>query len=259
MNVLRVLTAAAVSCVLTLAPVSAAEKLTIAAASDLKFAMDEIVASFKAAHPRDEIGVIYGSSGKFQAQIQQGAPIDIFFSADVAFAKSLRAEGLAVSEPTLYAIGRIVLWSATRDASKMSLKDLDDPKLRKIAIANPAHAPYGKRAEEALRSVGLWEKLQDKLVIGENVAQTAQFAQSGAADIGVIALSLAINPELAGKGGYALIPDVLHSPLEQAYVITRQGGEKALSKVFARYMTSTDARRIMIRYGFALPGEMALK
>lgn len=259
MNVLRVLSAAAIFFALTPAPARATEKLTIAAASDLKFAMDEIIASFEATHPRDEIGVVYGSSGKFHAQIQQGAPIDIFFSADVAFAKSLRAEGLAVSEPTFYAIGRIVLWSATRDASKMSLKELNDPTLHKVAIANPAHAPYGKRAEEALRSVGLWEKLRDKLVIGENVAQTAQFAQTGAADIGVIALSLAINPELRSKGGYALIPDTLHSPLEQAYVITRRGGEKALSKVFARYMTSTEARRIMIRYGFALPGEMALK
>jgi molybdate transport system substrate-binding protein len=131
----------------------AAEKITIAAAADLKFAMDEIVASFRAAHPGDSVNAAYGSSGNFYTQIQQGAPFDIFFSADVDFAKKLRAAGLASTEPKLYAIGRIVLWSDVRDASKMTLQDLDDPKIQKIAIANPLHAPYGKRAEEALRAV----------------------------------------------------------------------------------------------------------
>lgn len=259
MEVFRFLAAAAIVCLLSVSAGRAAETLTIVAASDLKFAMEEIVASFKASHSGGDVSVIYGSSGKFNTQIQQGAPFDIFFSADIGFAKALRAEGLAVAEPTLYAVGRIVLWSSTRDASKMNLKDLDDPKLAKIAIANPKHAPYGKRAEEALRAVGLWDKLQDKFVLGENIAQTAQYVQTGAADIGIIAQSLAVSRELASKGGYALIPDDLHSPLEQAYVITRQGGENPLAKTFARYMTSWDARRIMIRYGFALPGETALK
>lgn len=259
MKFIKTLTVAAMAWLLALGPVSAGEKLTIAAAADLKFAMDEIAATFRKAHPGDEVDVIYGSSGKFHTQIQQGGPFDIFFSADKGYAESLKAEGLAVTEPKLYAIGRIVLWSPTRDASKITLKDLDDPKLNKIAIANPAHAPYGKRAEEALRAVGLWDKLKDKLVFGENIAQTAQFVQTGAAEIGVVALSLAKSPELASKGGYALIPDKLHSPLEQAFVITKQGAEKPLAKAFAKYMSAKEARQIMIRYGFVLPTETALK
>lgn len=259
MNFVKMLTAAAIAWLLALGPAGAAEKLTIAAAADLKFAMDEIAATFRKAHPKDEVEVIYGSSGKFHTQIQQGAPFDIFFSADKGYAEGLKKEGLAVTEPKLYAIGRIVIWSPTRDASKMTLKDLDDPKLNKIAIANPAHAPYGKRAEESLRAIGLWDKLQDKLVFGENIAQTAQFVQTGAADIGIVALSLAKSPELASKGGYSLIPDNLHSPLEQAFVITKQGGANPLAKAFAKYMGTKDARQIMIRYGFVLPSETALK
>lgn len=259
MKFFQTLTAAAIACLLMLAPAGAAEKITIAAAADLKFAMDEIVASFRASHPGDEIDVAFGSSGKFHTQIQQDAPFDIFFSADVGFAKELKAAGFAVSEPKLYAIGRIVLWSPSRDASKMSLKDLVNPKLHKIAIANPKHAPYGKRAEEALRAVKLWDKLQDKLVFGENIAQTAQYVQTGAADIGIIALSLAVNKELASKGGYALIPDNLHAPLEQAYVITKHGADNPLAKAFAQYMSAPEARRIMIRYGFVLPGESAAR
>jgi molybdate transport system substrate-binding protein len=259
MKLVKILTAAAIACLSALGPANAAEKITIAAAADLKFAMDEIAESFRKAHPGDEVDLIYGSSGKFHTQIQQGAPFDVFFSADKGFAEELKKEGLAVTEPKLYAIGRIVLWSPTRDASKMTLKDLDDPKLNKIAVANPAHAPYGKRAEEALRAVGLWDKLKDKIVFGENIAQTAQFVQAGAADIGVIALSLAKSPELASKGGYALIPEKLHAPLEQAFVITKQGGENALAKAFANFMSTKEARQIMIRYGFVLPSETALK
>ncbi len=259
MNFVKILSASILACLLALGPAGAGEKLTIAAAADLKFAMDEIAASFRKAHPGDEVDVIYGSSGKFHTQIQQGAPFDIFFSADKGFAEGLKAEGLAVTEPKLYAVGRIVLWSSTHDASKMNLKDLDDPRLNNIAIANPAHAPYGKRAEEALRAVGLWDKLKEKLVFGENIAQTAQFVQTGAADIGVIALSLAKSPNLADKGGYALIPDKLHAPLEQAFVITKHGAKSALAKGFASYMSAKESRQIMIRYGFVLPSETALK
>jgi molybdate transport system substrate-binding protein len=236
-----------------------AEKVSIAAAADLKFAMDEVVASFRKAHPGDEVELIFGSSGKFYTQIQQGAPFDVFFSADVGFASELKKAGLAITDPKLYAVGRIVLWSTVRDASKMTLADLTDPAVHKIAIANPQHAPYGKRAEEALKAAGLWDKIRDKLVFGENIAQTAQYVQSGAADIGVIALSLALNKELASKGGYALIPTESHSPLEQAYVITKHGEGNALASDFAAYMATPDARHIMTRYGFILPGETAMK
>ena len=179
-----------------------AEKITIAAAADLKFAMDDLITTFNKANTADKVEVTYGSSGKFNTQIQQGAPYDMFFSADIAFPRELAKAGFAASEVKPYAFGRIVLWSASMDASKMTLASLTDPKVARIAIANPKHAPYGKRAEEALRASGLWATVEPKLVYGENIAHTAQFVQTGNAQVGIIALSLAVNPVLASKGGF---------------------------------------------------------
>lgn len=246
----------ALSCLLVATTVHA-EKITIAAAADLKYAMDEIVAGFRKGQPTHEIDVVYGSSGKFHTQIRQGAPYDLFFSADINFPRELARQGLAAGEVRPYAVGRIVLWSAGMDATKMTLASLVDPKITRIAIANPKHAPYGKRAEEALRASGVWEKLQPKLVFGENIAQTAQYVQSGNAQIGILALSLVINPELSKQGGYYLIPEKLHTPLEQGYVITKPGADKQLARQFADFMGSKQARGIMTKYGFVLPGEKA--
>ena len=232
-----------------------AEKIAVAAAADLKFAMDEMVAAFKQANPADEVEVIYGSSGKFHTQIQQGAPYDLYFSADIAFPRELAKNGFAASEVKPYAFGRIVLWSASMDATKMTLASLADPKITRIAIANPKHAPYGKRAEEALRAAGLWEKIEPKLVYGENIAHTVQFMQTGNAQVGIIALALAVNPELASRGGYWLIPDTLHEPLEQGYIITKRAEGNTLAKRFTDYIDSKPARAVMTQYGFVLPGE----
>jgi len=138
----------------------------------------------------------------------------------------------------------------------MTLADLADPAIRKIAIANPKHAPYGKRAEEALKAAGVWEKMQAKLVYGENVAQAAQFVQTGNAQAGIIALSLALGPELAKRGSYALIPDKLHQPLEQGFIVTRRAAGNPLAQAFASFMTGQEARAVMTRYGFVLPGEV---
>jgi molybdate transport system substrate-binding protein len=247
------------ACALLFAASAHAGKITIAAAADLKFAMDEIVASFKKSSPGDELEVIYGSSGKFHTQLQQGAPYDLFFSADIAFPRELAQNGLAASDVKPYAFGRIVLWSANLDASKMTLDSLTDMQIKHIAIANPKHAPYGKRAEEALRASGLWEKVEPRLVYGENIAHTAQFVQTGNAEVGIIALALAVNPELASKGGYWLIPDNLHEPLEQGFIITKRAAGNALAQRFANYMGSKPARAVMTRYGFVLPGETAGK
>ena len=248
-----------VACSLLLATAARAEKITIAAAADLKFAMDEIITGFNKSSSGSEVQVVYGSSGKFHTQIQQGAPYDLFFSADIAFPRELAKQGQASSEVKPYAIGRVVLWSAGMDATKMTLATLADPKITKIAIANPKHAPYGKRAEEALRSSGLWDKVQHKLVYGENIAQTAQYVQSGNAQVGILALSLVVNPELSQKGGFYLIPYNLHNPLEQGYVITKLGAGKPLAKKFAEYMGSKPARAVMTKYGFVLPSEKAGK
>jgi len=234
----------------------AEESLTVAAAADLKFALDEIILLFKSRYPAVQMQTIYGSSGKFSTQIRQGAPFDLYFSADIAYPRALKAEGFASSEVQPYAVGRIVLWSPSRDAGNMSLADLADPSIRKIAIANPGHAPYGKRAEEALKAAGVWEEVEPKLVYGENVAQTAQFVQSGNAQVGIIALSLVLSPELAKQGSYALIPDHLHQPLEQGFIITRRAADNLQARAFAHFIAGIEARNIMSRYGFELPGEV---
>jgi len=231
----------------------AAEKLTIAAASDLKFCLDEVVTSFKRTHTGADIDVIYGSSGNFKTQIEQGAPFDLYFSADIGFPRELAKAGLASSEVQAYAIGRLVLWSTTMDVSALHLADLTRADIHKIAIANPAHAPYGKRAEEALRASGIWERIEPKLVLGQNISQTAQFVQSGNAQVGIIALSLVLSPEMAGKGSYSLVPDSLHQPLEQGFIVTSRAGGNALAKAFADYMGLPATRQLMARYGFALP------
>lgn len=235
----------------------AGERVTVAAAADLKFAMDEIVADFRRVHPDDVVEVVYGSSGKFATQIRQGAPFDLYFSADIAYPRALEADGLALGPTRPYAVGRIVLWSNTRDARALRLQDLADPAIGRIAIANPRHAPYGKRAEEALRAAGVWDAVQPRLVQGENIAQTAQFVQTGNAAVGVIALSLALNPALAGQGGYHLIDAALHEPLEQGFMLTRQAEGKALATAFADYIGNAAARAVLARYGFELPGEKA--
>ncbi len=240
-------------CALLFSLTGHAETMTIAAAADLKFAMDDLIHNFKSTHPNDEIKVVYGSSGNFTTQITQGAPYDVFFSADIGFPRKLAQMNMTASPVTPYAMGRIVLWSATRDATKMTLSSLADPGITRIAIANPQHAPYGQRAEEALRSAGLWDKVEPKLVYGENIAQTAQFVQTGNAQVGIIALSLAVNPQLARLGGYWLIPDALHSPMEQAYVITRYGADNPLAHQFVTYLDSAPARAMMTQYGFVLP------
>lgn len=233
---------------------ASAENLTIAAASDLRFALDEVVEIFEADHSGHNINVIYGSSGRMTAQIINGAPYDILFSADISFPQRLQAEGMTATEPAVYAIGRIVLWSSRLDASSMTLQDLAiNDNIRRIAIAQPAHAPYGQRAQEAMETAGVWEQIQSKLVFGENIAHAAQMTESGAADIGIIALSLALFPSML-EHGYTLISDSMHNPLTQGFVVTRRGGENALAMQFAEFMGTNEAHEIMKKYGFVMPG-----
>lgn len=230
-----------------------AAKFTIAAASDLRFALDEVISEYRKAHPDHEVAVIYGSSGKMTTQIINGAPFDIFFSADISFPQRLHAEGLAATEPAVYAIGRIVIWSNTLDASALTLADLaTDARIRRIAIAQPTHAPYGLRAQEAMQATGVWQAVQRKLVFGENIAHTAQMVESGAAEVGIIALSLARFPELA-RHGHHLIDDALHAPLTQGYIVTTRGARKVGPTAFAAFMETEAAHAIMARYGFVMP------
>lgn len=240
----------------TLALPAQAGELTIAAAADLKYAMAEIADAFRSAHPGDKVEVVYGSSGKFHTQIQNGAPFDLFFSADIAYPKELEKMGLTAGTAKPYAVGRIVLWSPKPELAKLPLKSLpSSPAIRKFAIANPDHAPYGRRAQEALEHEGAWEAMKPKLVLGENIAHTAQFVDSGAAEAGIVALSLVKSPNLANKGAWTLIPAEWHQPLEQGYVVTARAKNNPLAKAFAQYMEQPAARAVMRRYGFVLPGE----
>ncbi|WLD57832.1 molybdate ABC transporter substrate-binding protein [Salinispirillum sp. LH 10-3-1] len=233
-------------------PSHASAAVRIAAASDLRYALDDIIALYRAAHPNADIEVVYGSSGRMSTQILNGAPYDIFFSADIAFPERLHAAGMTATEPAVYALGRIVLWSNTLDAASLTLEDLSSDSIRRIAIAQPAHAPYGLRAQEALQATGVWEAVQSKLVFGENIAHAAQMTESGAAQVGIIALSLAKFPTLA-EHGYHLIDEALHNPLTQGYVVTRRGGSKPEALAFADFMTTPEAHEVMLRYGFVLP------
>ncbi len=230
------------------------DRLTIAAAAALRSAFEEIVELYRQQHSDAAIDVLFGSSGKLTTQIMNGAPFDIFYAADVEFPERLRRKGFAATDPTVYAVGRIVLWSRKLDASAMTLEDLTQPAIRRIAIAQPAHAPYGRRAQEALTAAGIWDAIQPKLVFGENISHAVQMAKSEAADVGIIALSFARLPELSTHG-YHLIDDALHEPLTQAFVVTRHGRDNALALDFARYMTQKEARAIMEKHGFALPDD----
>ncbi len=230
-----------------------AEQATAAVAASMKFAMDEIAAEFRTAHPKDTLEVVYGSSGRLQTQIQQGAPFDLFFSADDTAPVDLAKAGFAGSEMRVYAMGRLALWSTCVDARKLTVADLANPKFTRIAIGNPRVSPHGQRAEESLHRAGIWDKVASRLVLGENVTQTAQFVESGNAQVGLIALSLAVSPELAKKGGYALVPDDMHQPLEQGFIVTKRGAGNPLAVAFAGFMQSRQAKAILLRYGYTLP------
>lgn len=240
-----------------LMPVHAqARNLTIAAASDLRFALEEAMRAFRAVHADSRIEVVYGSSGKLATQIRHGAPFDVFLSADREFADALHRDGFAAGAPRLYARGHLVAWSTDASLGRLPLADLvRDARVRRFAIANPEHAPYGRRAMEALRSQGVWEAAQPKLVLGENIAQAMQFVQTGAAQAGLVALSLVLAPALAGEGAYTRVPEAWHSPLDQSMVVTRRAMDNALAHAFVAYLESPAARATLARFGFALPAD----
>lgn len=260
MSLYRRLLAVAAAVGIALMPLAtrAADSVLVAAAADLKFAVQEIAEAFEA-ETGTEVKLAFGSTGNFARQIRQGAPFELFMAADETFIRDLAEDGLLRDEGTLYAEGRIVILAPHGSALKpdAALDDLAaglaDGRVRKFAIANPEHAPYGMRAEEALRHRGLWEKVQPALVMGENVAQAAQFATSGNAQGGIIAYSLALSPEVSKLGTYALIPAAWHSPLLQRMALTRKA--TAGAEAFYAYMQSPRAREIMEKYGFVIPGE----
>jgi molybdate transport system substrate-binding protein len=229
--------------------------ITVAAASDLTYAMNEIAANFEKA-TGCTVRLSMGSSGNFLTQIENGAPFDVFFSADIAYPKTLEAEALAVPGSTyLYAIGKIVLW--TRNDSRVDvskgLSALRGPTVKKISIANPEHAPYGRAAEEALRNAGIYDAVKDRLVLGENISQAAEFVESGNADAGILALSLVASPAMKGKGRAWNIPENLYTPIQQGAVVVRAAANPEGARLFLDYIRMPATAALLERYGFALP------
>jgi molybdate transport system substrate-binding protein len=233
--------------------------VVVAAAADAKFAFDEIVAAFEKDHPEITVQVSYGSSGNFYAQLSQRAPFDIFFSADLAYPKKLVEAGFALPDSEFtYSIGKIVLWARTNSAVDPKVEKINAVKnssVKKIAIANPEHAPYGKAAVAAMQKLGVYEAVKGKLVYGENIGQAAQFAECGAADIGIIALSLAMAPAMKAKGTYWEIPLDAYPRLEQAGVILSWARNLPETKEFKNYVLSEPGKQILRRYGLSIPGE----
>lgn len=238
-------------------------ELIIAAASDLSPPMSEIIKGFKDKNKGVEVKAIFGSSGNLAAQIANGAPFDIFFSASSNYIEQLERDGIIIPDSKfIYAIGRIVLWipnGSKIDIDRSGIKGLLDPSVKEVAIANPLHAPYGKAAVEAMSRLGIYEVVKDKLIFGENISQTAQFIQSGAADIGIIALSIALSPKMKSSGRFWLIPEESYNKIEQWAAIIRSSKNIGPAEDFFNYMKGKEGKKILSRYGFAIPDNQGVK
>ena len=238
---------------------SVAQEITVAAAADLQFAMQDVAARFQKETGKT-VKVIYGSSGNFFQQIQNGAPFDTFFSANLDYPKKLEAAGL--TEPGSYypyARGKIVIWIPKESKADLSsgMQVLLDPAIKKIAIANTQHAPYGQAAVSAMQKENLYEKVKDKFVLGENISQTASFVVSGAADVAIVALSLALSPNMKDKGRYVEIPSSDYPPIEQACVILASSKNKDTARHFLSFIKTPAIAALLKTYGFDVPDSAA--
>jgi molybdate transport system substrate-binding protein len=230
--------------------------LTIAAAADLRFALDDLVKDFEEKYPATKINVTYGSSGNFFAQFQNGAPFDLFFSADIEYPRKLAERGLGADDVFLYAIGCIVVW-VPKDSpvavDKLGIKALLEPSIRKIAVANPEHAPYGRAAVAALKALDVYDQVASRLVYGENIAQTAQFVQSGAADVGILALSLVVAPQMRDAGRFWRVPLDAYPRMEQGGIILKAAKNLETARGFRDFILGEHGREVLKHYGFYLP------
>jgi molybdate transport system substrate-binding protein len=232
-----------------------AEEVRIAAASDLNFAFKELVTIYEK-KTGTRVKLSLGSSGNFYSQITNGAPFDLYFSADIRYPQRLIEEGHAIPGTLyMYAVGRIVLWIPKESNLRLDngLEVLNDPTINKIAIANPKHAPYGRAAVAALQHHKLYDGVKDRLVLGENISQAAQFVESGACDAGIVALSLALAPQMKAAGRYWEIPAEAHPPLEQGAVILKKAMNQQKARQFLDFVKGREGQDILHRYGFTLP------
>ena len=234
-----------------------AQEIRVAAAADLKYALDEIIAGFEKGRPGASVSATYGSSGNLFAQLGNGAPFDLFLSADAKFPRRLMQKQKAAPDSFfLYAVGRLVIWvpnASPLNVTKLKMQALLAPGVRKISIANPQHAPYGQAAVAAMKKAGVYEGVKENLVLGENVAQAAQFVQAGAADVGIIALSLAKSSKMQKAGRYWEIPLSLFPRLEQGGIVLSSSRNPMLARQFRAQLTGKSARSVLTRYGFILP------
>lgn len=241
-------------------PVPKGNVLRVAAASDLRFVLPEVAKVFEQQHPHLKIEPTFAASGTLFAQVSQKAPFDLFLSADVAYPAKLIAEGRAVApDVRVYAVGRLVLWVAKESPLRVEegWKVLKDEKIKKIAIANPAFAPYGRAAKAALERKGIYKDVEGKLVLGENIAQTFQFVESGVADVGVVSLSLASASTAKDKGRPWLVPQEDHPLIEQGGVVLTPSENPVMAEEFLKFLLSASAREILEKNGLSAPAEKA--
>ena len=227
-------------------------QLIVSAAADLNYVFPEIAKLWEQ-ETKHQVTFNFGSTGQLAQQIDRGAPVDLFAAANKKFVEELDKKGLIFSDTkALYGVGRITLWQ--KEGSTLEIKDIKDlikPEIKRVAIANPDHAPYGVAAKEAMQSVGIWEALQSKLVFGENIKQTQQYAETGNVDLAIVALSLSVNK----SGKWTLIPSELHKPLEQMLAIPKSSPHPDVAKKLAAFINGEKGRLLMRKYGFILAGE----
>ena len=232
-------------------------RVAVAAASDLRFVLAELLADLRSSRPELLVELSFGASGSLVAQISQGAPFDVFLSADESLARDLVTRGLADPRSLFrYARGHLALWvprAPHLDVPSLGLRSLLDPSIRRVALASSRHAPYGRAAVAALSASGLTAAVTPKLVTGENVAQAMQMAQSGAADAALVSLSLTHAPGVASAGQIYVVPAALHPPIEQGGVVLRRAADPSAAAAFAEYLRSASARGIFARHGFDPP------
>jgi molybdate transport system substrate-binding protein len=237
-----------------------AQEITVAAAADLQFALQDVAARFQKDTGKN-VKLIFGSSGNFFTQILNGAPFDVFFSADIDYPRKLEVASLTESGTLYpYATGKIVLWVPNQSKLDLGrgLGVLLDPNIQKIALANPEHAPYGRAAVAAIKHENIYDKISAKFVLGENISQAASFVVSGSADIGIVALSLALAPAMKQKGRYSEISPDAYPPLEQAAVILKSSDKKDTARQFIEFLKTPPILELLRSYGFSAPGTPAI-
>lgn len=231
------------------------EAVSVAAASNLVYALDALNAAFAKASPAVTVTSTTGASGSLVAQITHGAPFDVFLSADVDYPRALVSAAAADrASLVIFATGRLVVWTTRPGLRLDSISAVvRDPTVRKIAVANPATAPYGRAAQQALEKLGVWAEAQPKLVVGENITQTAQFVETGNADVGFVALSLLLAPDRRERGRWLELPGGLHAPLEHAAVLTQRGASNPAARRYLEFLTGEAARKILLQFGYRVP------